>query len=173
MVLKDSFSAITFINSDEIFVEGFISKMKLFLKLISENKFYLVVLEPDPEKYFFYHFNKYPLIEISDLDEEDEYFSIIEEDPGDSPADAIQYNSNIILLYSDSLNWVIYVDRNYEVGIFGAKKSEVLEKFISSVDGQIMNSEEIIEEVFPVVFSNTKKGIPNNLIDNFRKNYSN
>jgi hypothetical protein len=171
-VFKELFSETAFINSDEIFVEGFIPKIKTFLKSISEDKFYFIVLEPNPKKYFFHHFNKYPLIEVSIVDEEDDYFSIIEENPGESPADAIRYVSKVILIYSDSLNWAIYINRDYEVGIIGAKKREITEKFVTALGRNlIFSGEEVIEKIFSIVFSNTKTGIPDELVTNFRKNY--
>lgn len=81
-IIRDCFSEITFVSSDEIFLEGFISRMKSFLESINESEFYLLMLDPEPEEYFFYHFQKYPLARISSKDTEDKYFSVIETDPG-------------------------------------------------------------------------------------------
>jgi len=41
----------------------------------------------------------------------------LHEDPGGSPADAIAYNSDVMLVYPQSGPWAIYGDREMEIGI--------------------------------------------------------
>jgi hypothetical protein len=49
-------------NSDEIlFTKEFVEGMKPFLSCINETHWFLAVIEPDPEDYFFRHFRKYPI----------------------------------------------------------------------------------------------------------------
>jgi hypothetical protein len=80
---------------------------------------------------------------ITGADAADRYIAALHEDPGESPADAIAYRSEVILIYPASAHWAIYGDRNVETGIFAVMDEELaasipaateLVKFFSPMD---------------------------------------
>lgn len=119
-VFVSEFRNYTFSNFDEIFTSEFFERMVEFLRRTQETVFTLLSLRPHPESYFFKHFKKYPLIRIPISWPVEKYVSSVFADPGESPADAIVYNSSELIIHSESLNWCIYGNRDFELAVFAA-----------------------------------------------------
>jgi hypothetical protein len=64
-----------------------------------------LVLSPDPVQYFHRLFRKYPLVEIRVGDSTDNYLSILNEDPGGSPADAVGTNWSACMILPPTRKW--------------------------------------------------------------------
>lgn len=171
-VFKKPLSHFAFINSDDIFhAEDFFRGMQSFLAGLGESRWFLAVIDPDPVGYFFRHFGKYPIIEISAGDTADDYQNMLRDDPGNSPADAIASNSTIILLYSDSGRWAIYGDRDYELAVISFAEMHFLELFISVYDRNwVFNVDEAIENILEGVYRH--KGVPLDIRNQLINNYS-
>lgn len=74
--------------------DGFFSFLRELAAMSSEDHFYLVVLDPDPEKYFHKHFGVYPALSFSINDSESNYFELMSREMLGSPADALNHNTN-------------------------------------------------------------------------------
>lgn len=103
------------LESDLIMQRTFLEKLQTMVAATHCSHWYLAVVEPDPEDYFFHHFGKYPVLRISASDEPDAILSALHEDPGGSPADAMAYNSRILWIFPADESWAIYVDRDREL----------------------------------------------------------
>jgi hypothetical protein len=171
-VFNNTLSHFLFIRSDDIFYDkDFFDKVKSFVIDIGQERIFLTVLDPDPEAYFFRHFAKYSVIDMSVHDTTADYQAIIQQDPGDSPADALESNSKVGLIYDDSAKWAIYFHRGYEFGIVGFADKELRNRFASTYGRDLLyDVEEAIEKILKMVY-HTVGGVPSNvrsqLIDNY------
>ena len=171
-VFKDQMLEFIFIDFDEIFSAKFFDHIKVFLKMIQNKNCYLSVLDPDPRDYFFHYFGKYSFIEFSVDETSMSYIQILQADPGDSPADAIAINSTIVAIYSDSADWVIYGDRNMELGIFGCSNSSLMNDFVSSyMPGRVFDVKNAIEKLVQVSYHSLDTGVPLNIREKLSNNY--
>jgi hypothetical protein len=173
-VFKSPLSLFVFINSDEIFhTVSFFQRIKSFLSQIEESRLFLAVIEPDPKDYFFHHFGKYSIVEMSVEDTNDDYLRIAQEDPGNSPADAIGFNSRVVLLFSSSGRWAIYVDRDYELGIVGFADKELLKLFASLYgSNNVFDVNQAVEQILKMVYRNRDSEIPPKFRRQLIANYS-
>ena len=73
-----------------------------------------VVLVPDPVWYFHHHFGKYPAVRIEAGDSAEGYLAILNEDPGNSPADAIGTNWWEVVIVPPSRAWFVHALRTSE-----------------------------------------------------------
>lgn len=172
-VFKEEFSEFRFIDLDELFTESFFNKLLAFLLLIGEREFVLYVLDPDPEGYFYKHFHQYSVLEFSaEINSAKDYTESLLTDPGDSPADAIRYNSNVFVLFSPSLRWAIYGERDIELGIAAFTEAGLAESFVDSYGSdRIFDSQSAVNELLPPVWAHSTDGIPKELSDGLINNY--
>ena len=161
-VFKIPLSHFVFIRADDIFhTPTFFERIKSFLGRVGENRWFLAVVDPDPKDYFYHHFGKYSVVEMAADDTDDDYLRIAQEDPGSSPADAIGFNSHVVLLFSYSGTWAIYGDRGYELGVVGFAEKELQEIFISIYGGdRVFDTTEALEQIVKMVYSTRESGIP-------------
>lgn len=106
-----------FFAFDKIFTKDFFRRTEKFLRKFDENIFWVSVIDPDPEKYFFNHFRHYGVIECMVDDTDKDYIYALNADPGGSSADALIHNSNVIAVVSPSADWVIHGDRAADVAV--------------------------------------------------------
>ena len=115
------------IDGDEIWSVEFFLHAQRLTKAMGNEHLFLAVLDPDPETYYYAHFKKYPVFKFGLTDSEGSYLRAIDEDPGGSPADAIAYNSAVVLVYPDDFDWVLYGDRRgMELGVLAAMNEKAL-----------------------------------------------
>jgi hypothetical protein len=81
-----------------------------------DSHFRYIVLEPDPFSYYFTHFSKYPLFEISIDDSDEAYINALNEDPGGSPADAVGTNWFRYVILPPSKKWFIHGQQDARSG---------------------------------------------------------
>lgn len=168
-VFCKDFSKFVVIDFDEIFID-FFHKINAFLLASSEFQWTFAVIDPNPQTYFYYHFKKYPVFEVTIEDDIENYKSLIWEDPGDSPADSLDTNAAVIVVYSKTLNWAIYADKEFEIGIVGFRETETMEKFISSYGkDRIFSMAEAIPNLLEVMYKD--KTVPNEIRTELLKNY--
>jgi len=91
---------------------SFFSLLVLLMKCSSDRAVSYVVIQPDPVSYFHKFFGKYSALEISDGDSAEEYLTILNEDPGDSPADAVGINFGVAVIVPDSGSWFAQVSHS-------------------------------------------------------------
>jgi hypothetical protein len=63
--------------------------LNVLMERSADDKVTYEVLRPDPVYYFRHFFQKCPVIEIRREDPPEDYFRVLNEDPGNSPVDAI------------------------------------------------------------------------------------
>lgn len=76
----------------------------------------VIVLNPDPFSYFYFHFGKYPGFIVKAHHSDNDFFEILMMDPADSPADAIGFYSEQYVVLPVSGEWFIYADRAWGGG---------------------------------------------------------
>lgn len=117
VVFFDGYGEFSFFAFDKIFTKDFFRRAIEFIMKCGENVFWVSVIDPDPEKYFFNHFIHYGTIECAVGDTDESYISALNADPGGSPADALIHNSNVIAVGSPSADWIIFGDRAADVAV--------------------------------------------------------
>lgn len=96
----------------------------------TKDDFILVaVLDPNPIEYFYKEFKYYNWISLPIDLSVDEYYEILEYGPEESPADAILYNSRIVVWLSPSMTWAIWAEREYGICIVGFSDKDHLNNF--------------------------------------------
>lgn len=83
-----------------------------------KDTFAFVGLRPDPVGYFFKHFSRFPAIVFRPADNEADYRTMLQTDPGGSPADALAFNTWAYAVFPQSGQWIAYGDDAKEVAAF-------------------------------------------------------
>lgn len=97
----------------------------------TKDDFILVaVLDPNPIEYFYKEFKYYNWISLPIDLSVDEYYEILEYGPEESPADAILYNSRIVVWLSPSMKWAIWAEREYGICIVGFSDKDHLNNLL-------------------------------------------
>ena len=114
-------------NYHELFFEG----IKSFLQKIDNASVVFYTIDPSPEKYFYRHFGKYSVFEISSNASDEELNEIMTQDPGNSPADSLDTNANEISWFSKSDDWSILGSREWEIAVVGFTNKEIKKEFLT------------------------------------------
>jgi hypothetical protein len=169
-VFQKQFSNFVVIDFDEIYSEFFFQNLQRFLKQENGHKWTFAVLENDPKEFFFKHCKKYPFFEVTADDSYEEYLSIARDELECLPNESLADNAYIFVVYSDSLEWAIYADFNFEIGIAGFLSDEIRDKFISNYGKQrIFTMKEAITELLSVIYRDNivPEEISNELLINY------
>jgi len=84
------------------------------------DSFAFVGLRPDPFGYFFSHFSKFPAIVFQPEDDEMNYCTKLQTDPGGSPADALAFNTWAYVVMPQAGGWIAYGDDSKETAAFAS-----------------------------------------------------
>ncbi len=126
-VFRRRASAFHVIDFDQVWSEDFFRDAQRLTTSAGDSSFIFAVLRPDADNYYHAHFGKFSLLRFTDVDPVQRFIDEVHEDPGDSPADAIAYNSEAILVYSASECWAIYGDQDVGIGIVAVMDDEMEE----------------------------------------------
>ena len=118
---------------DIIYGEDFFNDLKTFLTKIGDTSVSFYTILPSAENYFFKHFDKYSVVKIDTKCTYDEYFGLLNIDPGNSPADSLFDNAETIAFYSSNENWAILASRDCEIGIAGFTDKIIQDTFIKAL----------------------------------------
>jgi len=157
------------------FKSSFFNCLKKFLISTNETTVSFVVIDPDPAKYFYREFKKYPIVSFSTQDSAEDYLRQLSKDPGDSSADAIASNSSKVLVYPPSLQWEIFGDRDFDWAVLNCMSKNIHDRFIEHCESHGVRPVEgivpFINEVIPI---QNDKGVKLQwTIDALIENYSN
>jgi hypothetical protein len=119
-------SAVRMIEWDLLWSRRFADFVIDLTKSSGSDAFRLLVLSPDPLEYFFHHFGSLPMLTLTSSDDSDAYIRAINRDPGNSPADAIVHNSNVIVGWPSSKRWCLYGDRDFEIALIALQQEELV-----------------------------------------------
>jgi hypothetical protein len=152
-VFREKASVFHVIDFDEVWSETFFRDVQSLTATAGDKFFTFAVLRPDPEDYYYRHFSKFPLLQFSTADPVDRYITSLHDDPGESPADAIAYHSETILVYPVSSRWAVYGDRNLEIGIVAAMDAEMAASLTSTTEFlRFFTPAEALTELLPPVY---------------------
>jgi hypothetical protein len=100
----------------EFQTKAFLEFLRTLMGRGGDKRFYYVVLDPEPESYFFANFGKYPMVELSIDDPGDVYVKALNENPGNSPADALGTNWYEYVIFAPSRKWFVRGKRDARSG---------------------------------------------------------
>jgi hypothetical protein len=106
-----------FVDFDAVFSARFLSGLLQTCRFLGCDRLSLAVLEPDPQHYFFAHFQRFPLLVMDAKDDAAACAAVLLKDPGQSPADAMAINSEIIVIYPENQQFAVYGERELELAI--------------------------------------------------------
>jgi hypothetical protein len=131
----------------------------------------VAVLKPDPIEYYYKHFGKYPLFTFGKEDTGADFIAAINEDPGDSPADAIIHNSVVIVVHSESCRWLLYGDRDFEIALIASADFDAASAVQSSLGAErLFSMTGAIEQLLSVVYRGVVPiDIRNALLSNYAR----
>ncbi|WP_244127835.1 hypothetical protein [Burkholderia gladioli] len=109
---------VLYLDPSDLQTQKFFELLRLLTTAQGADEFAVLILEPDPFGYFNFHFGKYPGFVHNKHHTDDEYFSALMEDPGDSPADAIGINSCQYVVMPLHGNWIVFGDRYWDIAVF-------------------------------------------------------
>lgn len=136
----------------------------------SQDEYVIVgVLEPDPITYFFKEFSYYNWFKFPTNITASAYSNALHKEPENSPADALTYNSEIIVWIPLSRKWAIWMERSYDICILGfADKNCVISS--NNLAGRWRSPKIALDELIAPNFKDQK--IPKDFSDALIVNYS-
>lgn len=159
------------VDFDQVWSEEFFVDAQRLTRRAGDASLTLAVLRPDPDHYYHAHFGKFPVLRFSTSDSAQRYIDELHQDPGDSPADAIAYNSEVVLVYPASVRWAIYGDRDLEIAVIA-----VMDKEIEAAIGTTAQSlrlftpaEAVIELLGPVYRGAVPEDVKRSLVRNYQE----
>ncbi|MFX3617839.1 MAG: hypothetical protein ACE3JK_09940 [Sporolactobacillus sp.] len=114
-VFKRKYNYYSFNEFDRAISEDLWTDIKRLSKMSEDFKVLLAVIDPDPEQYFKRYFGYYNWAEIPVDTSEDDYINLLFKEPPSSPADAIVFNSELIVWMPLSMQWAIFANRSYNL----------------------------------------------------------
>lgn len=96
----------------EICTHKFGKLLQALMERSSDQVSHCIVLDPDPVHYFHQKFNKYPVLEMTSRDSSADYLSALNEDPSNSPADALGTNWWAFVIVPPSIRWFVHALRS-------------------------------------------------------------
>ena len=155
MLFKDEIGDYLAFEFEQIFGKCFFSGIVNYSIKTNNHSIVFYILEPSPNDYFFKHFAKYSVFKIDNSTSYEEFEDILSNDPGESKADAIVYNSDVILVMPESRDWIVYGSRNWEIAIIGFRNSKTKNAFsdcfnvcdiLESVEARVNTIKEQIDQ---------------------------
>jgi hypothetical protein len=146
-------SAFHIIDLDQVWSEEFFRDTQRLMERAGDTAFTFAVLRPDPDSYYHAEFGKFAMLRFSHADPAQRYIDELHEDPGDSPADAIAYNSEVIFIYPTSERWAIYGDRDLEIGVVAIMDNEIEAELRATARSfRLFTPTDAVAELLPPVY---------------------
>ena len=106
------------VDFEEIFSPAFFRAACGAATDLRQNAILLGVVEPDPERYFHREFGSTAWYEFSCRDDGgDDYRRASHLGPGGSPADAVAFRGESVVVFASDLRWLVLGDRGAEVAM--------------------------------------------------------
>lgn len=124
----------------------------------------MAVIDPSPIDYFYKEFGYYSWFKLPVNFSSDDYWSILELEPEGSPADALLFNSDVVVWVSPSKRWAVWGERSQGVCVIATSNTsdQLLMDSWRSVD-------EALKELIPLHYVN--QNVPKDFADSLRFNY--
>lgn len=169
-VFVQRFHSFLFEEFDWTMTPEFWTKAIQPLMAISQDTHLLVaVLDPDPTSYFYREFSHYNLIKFPIDISGDDYWKSLETGPKNSPADAILFNSEIVVWLPLSTKWAVWGSRSYGIGVL-AFADDAVKASASTITKEWKSAELALNKFIAINFKDKK--IPKDFFDSFASNYA-
>jgi hypothetical protein len=170
-VFRPTVAAYYVIDFDQLWSEEFFCDVQRMTARAGDASFTIAVMKPDPDDYYYASFGKFPLLQFTNEEAAGRYVTAIHEDPGESPADAIAYNSEVIIIYPPSGRWAIYGDRNLEIGIFAVMDEDLAASIHATTESvKLFTPTEAVAQLLPPVYRGI---VPDEVKTLLVRNYTN
>lgn len=117
------------IDFDKAMGYSFWNELERLVALSNDSFILMAVLDPHPEDYYYEEFSLYNWYIFPNGSTADDYWNAINWSPADSPADAIVFNSEVVVWLSPTLKWAIWGERRYGICILAL--SEEIDSYTS------------------------------------------
>lgn len=118
-VFRAQYDRFRFLEFDRFPNPEFLALLRRLMEASLDSKANLIVLEPDPETYFYKHFGRFGALEIPAEESWDRYRVEMQSGPPSSPADSLAVNSFLLVWFPPSLRWLIWGERSPEIMVLG------------------------------------------------------
>ncbi|MDG0875585.1 hypothetical protein L5D93_25445 [Paenibacillus thiaminolyticus] len=123
------------------------------------------VIEPSPTDYFCKEFGCYNWFQLPVNMSGGDYWSVLELAPGGSPADALLFNSDVVVWLSPSKKWAIWGERTHGLCVLATRTIDSFQ-----VNHSWRSADEALQGIIPMHFSNGI--VPTDFAHTLRVNYS-
>lgn len=107
-VCKVPFQKTVVLDFDHAMSRSFWNELEELMCLSGDSFVIMAVLDPNPVDYYYKEFSRYNWCVLQKGTTADEYWSMLEQGPEESPADAILFNSEVVVMLSSSMKWAIW-----------------------------------------------------------------
>jgi len=121
-VFRDQYDRFLFLEFDRFPNPEFLALLRRLMEASLDSKANLVVLEPDPETYFYRHFGCFGALEIPADESWDGYRAEMQNGPPSSPVDSLAVNSFVLAWFPPSLRWLIWGERSSEIMVLAYRR---------------------------------------------------
>lgn len=125
LVYKVPFEKYVVLDFDHAMSRHFWSELEELIGLSGDSFAIMAVLDPHPIDYYYNEFSQYNLCVLQKGTTADEYWSMLEQGPEESPADAILINSEVVVWLSSSMKWAVWGERSYGICVLGFNNGDI------------------------------------------------
>ncbi|MCL6458433.1 MAG: hypothetical protein K6T85_10555 [Gorillibacterium sp.] len=118
-VFKVPFQKTVVLDFDHAMSYRFWNELEQLTELFGDSSVIMAVLDPHPVDYYYNEFSQYNWCVLQNGTTADEYWNMLEQGPEESPADAILFNSEVVVWLSSSMKWAIWGERSYGICVLG------------------------------------------------------
>ena len=163
-VFEDRFNCFVYEEFDWAMSEDFWATLQVLARESGDESLLISILDPDPVDYYKKEFRYYNWALISAASTADEYWTLLNDCPEESPADSMLANSERIVWAARSGAWVVWGERSLGICI------------LACLDGKLAKSvswhdlDWVLRDILPDLFRGGE--IPTGFTNQIRGNYS-
>lgn len=121
MVFHESLRCFRFEEFDWAMSADFWPSVQALCQSSGDASLLIAVLEPDPLNYYRKEFGYFNWAELSASASSEDYWTLLNRFPNESPADSMLANSEKVVWLPPSKKWAVWGERSYEVCVLGGR----------------------------------------------------
>lgn len=165
-VYKVPFQRNVVIDFDDAMSHVFWYELEKWMNVSDDSFVIMAVLDPDPVDYYYKEFSQYNWCILQKETTADEYWNTLNQGPDESPADAILFNSEVVIWLSPSRKWAMWGERSYGICILSFNDDA-----INDFENELwFTMEQAIADLISLNFRNYT--VPEEIISKLMKFYS-
>lgn len=165
-VYKVPFQKNVVFDFDDVMSHVFWYELEKLMNVSDDSFVIMAVLDPDPVDYYYKEFSQYNWCILQKGLTADGYWDMLEKGPEESPADAILFNSEVVIWLSPSRKWAIWGERSYGICILSFNDDA-----INDFENELwFTMEQAIADLISLNFRNYT--VPEEIISKLMKFYS-